>query len=161
MGMRATNGWRRFRCRIFTICGRARLTGEENLVSEDQAGAGGHWRAAETEPGWSARIPADRQRSSRRSGGDERGVPHQRGGPDDAVASGGSDGADLGSVADSGAGSEAAAVSLSHPRLSFRQRDRVHQSPSGRPVEQVIGSKPNRDGGTPTTMAWRKPRTER
>ena len=43
-----------------------------------------------------------------------RGVPHQRGGRSDAVAGGGRHGADQRSLADSGAGSDAAAVSVPH-----------------------------------------------
>src|SRR5580704_12185418 len=115
------------------------LPQEKNRIPEDQTGTGGHWRAAKTEPGRQARLPADRHGSSRRSGGDERCVSHQCGGRDDAMASGGSYCADLGGVVDSSAGSDAAAVSLSHPRFSFRQRERVHQSQRGGAIEQVIG----------------------
>ena len=105
------------------------------------------------------RLPADRtvHQGSRGSQGS---VSHQCRGRSDAVAGGGRHGADQRSLADPGAGSDVAPIPISHPRLSFRQRQRVHQPHGSEAAEQTAGGTDQIAAGTPTTMAWRKPRTE-
>ena len=89
-------------------------------------------------------------------------VSHQRGGSSHAMASGGGHAAHLRSLAVAVVGNHAGAVSFPHPRLSFRQRQRVHQLPSLRLVEQA----PHRADQVAAPSfrrqrAWWSPRTAR
>src|ERR1035437_1478714 len=111
----------------------------ENLLPEDQAGAGEYRGAAAARSARQAWVPADRHGASGRSGRRQGGVPHQRGGRSDAVAGGGSHGANQRGLVDSGVGSDDAAVSVPHTRLPFRQWQRVHQSHGGEAAEQTAG----------------------
>ena len=79
------------------------------------------------EPG----ISAHRHRASGRSRWTQRAVSHQCRRRSDAVGDCGRDPADLRTLADSGAGSVAGTVPVRDPRLSFRQRQRVHQLQRG------------------------------
>src|ERR1035437_9080596 len=53
------------------------------------------------------------------------------------MGGGGRSRADQRSLSPAAAGASAGAVSFSHPRLPFRQRQRVHQSPGGQVAEQA------------------------
>ncbi len=59
-------------------CGRAGRTAKSNCVPDDPAGNGGDWRAASAAAGRATGLSARGHGASRRSGGSQRGVPHQR-----------------------------------------------------------------------------------
>src|SRR5450755_2114327 len=96
-------------------------------LSTDPAHADSHRRAAQAAAARVSGIPAHRYGAPGRSGGPQGSVSHQRGGSSDAVGDRGRDAANLRILAPAGTRSHAGAVSLRDPRLSFRQRQRVHQ----------------------------------
>src|SRR5580704_13388906 len=96
-----------------------------------------HRRAPQARSEWPAGISAHRHRAPRRSGGSQGLVSHQRSGPSHAMAGGWSHTPHLRSVAIAVVGKHVGTVSFPHPRLSFRQRQRVHQLPSFRFIEQT------------------------
>jgi len=87
-------------------------------LSAHAAHADSHRRAAQAAAQRLARIPAHRHRASGRSGWPQGSVSHQRRGPGDTVGDRRGHAPDLGTVANSGAGSHADAVPLCGSGLS-------------------------------------------
>src|SRR5579872_4829605 len=99
-------------------------------VRADAVHCGRDRAAAQAQSARPAGLPAGGHGASRRQRGSQGRVPHQRRGRGDAMASGGLHREDQRGVPGAGAGSGVGAVSLSHPRFSYRQRLGVYQ-PSG------------------------------
>ena len=115
----------------------SRLPPAPGGLPADTPDGGIDWGTAEAGAEWASRIPAGGHGASGGSGRDQGRVSHQRRRRGHAVGGGGGHGADQRGVSAAGAESHAGAVSVPHSRVSFRQRQRVHQPYGGQTAEQT------------------------
>src|ERR1035438_7470585 len=105
----------------------------------DGAKGGYHINAVDEVTQWEGAwgVIGGGHRASGGSGRGEGGLSHQCGGRSDAMGGGERHCADQRSGSQASAGGHAAAVSLPHSGVSFRQRQRVHQPRRGRVAQQT------------------------